>query len=561
MIHENIELTGSFTVSGSFVLPSHASSSAVYETGSMYHDTVEGVLKVYTGTQWVTVGEQTGPGPDYSQDIEYLLVAGGGGGGYGSGGGGGGAGGLLSSSLASVTSGSSFTITVGGGGAGAVDSTSTNPVDGVSSTIAGASITTITTIGGGGGANESGTVGQGGGSGGGGSYNRSPGAGTNGQGYTGGSGHTNNPHYTGGGGGGAGEAGGTGNNSNGGLGGDGLQSKITGTSTYYAGGGTGDIQDTSDVSDQSSPGGQGGGGSGGNYRSSTSATAAGNGTSNTGGGGGGGTNQGSFGNGVGGSGGSGLAIFAYDSGSKGAGGGFTGDAGNGRKYHQFNISDTFVVGSVSDFQITTDSLYAHYDAGHLDSRGTSTWTDLKGSNNGTVTNSATLDDYHYTLNGSNQYIQISAELVTSDDMSIEVWLTIDNPSESGTYREIISQQANSNRGIYFGKTSTANQLRFGGSTYNFSSINASTFTHLVVTRNSSGDVIFYENGSQGGTATGHGFSTSQAIYNGTGTRIGRQYGNYTEYWDGNIAQVRFYNKILSAAEVLQNYNATKTNFI
>ena len=45
MIHENIELTGSFTVSGSFVLPSHPSSSAVYETGSLYHDSVDGVLK------------------------------------------------------------------------------------------------------------------------------------------------------------------------------------------------------------------------------------------------------------------------------------------------------------------------------------------------------------------------------------------------------------------------------------------------------------------------------------------------------------------------------------
>ena len=145
-------------------------------------------------------------------------------------------------------------------------------------------------------------------------------------------------------------------------------------------------------------------------------------------------------------------------------------------------------------------------------------------------------------------------------MSLEVWLTIDNPSETGNYREIISQQANSNRGIYWGKTATANQIRFGGKTYSFSSINASTFTHFVVTRNSSGAVVFYENGSQGGTATGHTFSTSQSIYNNTGTRIGRQYGSYSEYWDGKIAQVRFYNKVLSAAEVLQNYNATKTNF-
>jgi len=99
MIHENIELTGSFTVSGSFVLPNHSTTaSLVEETGSMYHDSVDGVLKVYTGTQWVTVGEQTAPaGESYSTDIEYLLVAGGGGGGAaGAGAGAGGAGGLLS---------------------------------------------------------------------------------------------------------------------------------------------------------------------------------------------------------------------------------------------------------------------------------------------------------------------------------------------------------------------------------------------------------------------------------------------------------------------------------
>src|SRR6056300_1628876 len=148
MIHENIELTGSFTVSGSFVLPSHASSSAVYETGSMYHDTVDGVLKVYTGTQWVTVGEQEGPGVPLPS-IEYLLVAGGGSGGGGAAGSGGagGAGGYLSSSLGSVTSGSSFTVTVGGGAAnGGIAATG---YQGSNSSIAGATISTITATGGG----------------------------------------------------------------------------------------------------------------------------------------------------------------------------------------------------------------------------------------------------------------------------------------------------------------------------------------------------------------------------------------------------------------------------
>jgi hypothetical protein len=32
------------------------------------------------------------------------------------------------------------------------------------------------------------------------------------------------------------------------------------------------------------------------------------------------------------------------------------------------------------------------------------------------------------------------------------------------------------------------------------------------------------------------------------------------YWDGNIYQIRIYDRPLTAAEVLQNYNATKGRF-
>ena len=52
----------------------------------MYHDTTDNVAKIYTGTEWVTVGEQAIIVPPY--DIEYLLVAGGGGAGTLAGGGG-----------------------------------------------------------------------------------------------------------------------------------------------------------------------------------------------------------------------------------------------------------------------------------------------------------------------------------------------------------------------------------------------------------------------------------------------------------------------------------------
>ena len=114
MIHEDITLSGSFAISGSLTLPNHAnSSSATSATGSMYHDLELDLIKVYNGTEWAVVGEQTGP----SYDVEYLVVAGGGGGGMNMGGGGG-AGGLLSSSF-TIIPGTQYSITVGAGGAGA----------------------------------------------------------------------------------------------------------------------------------------------------------------------------------------------------------------------------------------------------------------------------------------------------------------------------------------------------------------------------------------------------------------------------------------------------------
>jgi len=347
MIHENIELTGSFIVSGSFVLPSHPNTGSVSRTtGSMYHDTTDNILKVYTGNAWVTVGEQTTPTPPVvaSTDIEYLLVAGGGAGGTGFYGAGGGAGGYLSSSIASVTSGSSFTVTVGSGGAtGGTTAGSRSGGDGNDSSIAGATISTITSNGGGGGGGG-GSQGdttsadknaQDGGSGGGAAQGNptvgTAGSGTVGQGNDGGT--TTTSGY-GAGGGGASAAGGNGDSS-GGNGGDGKQSSITGTATYYAGGGGG-----ADNSGTGGTGGQGGGATGDDRFSGS----PGAGTANTGGGGAG---AGDYTE-TGGAGGSGVAIFAYDSGSFSGLGGVKSSRSDGYVVHTFNSSGTLTVGGPND---------------------------------------------------------------------------------------------------------------------------------------------------------------------------------------------------------------------
>jgi hypothetical protein len=259
-------------------------------------------------------------GPAYT--VNYLVVGGGGGGGGGtsgtSEGGGGGAGGLLTSSV-SVTSGTSYLMTVGAGGSG-------GPAGSNRGTVGSNSLFTgvATAIGGGfgaadlaGGGPNGGAGGSGGGSGTGGSVT----SGTVGQGNNGGSGVVAGA----GGGGGASAAGVNGSTGVGGNGGAGSSSSISGAAVTYAGGGGGAGTVTSGV------GGAGGGGS------SIINAAATPGTANLGGGGGG-ANGNSTSN-AGGNGGAGVVIISYAGAQRGTGGTVTSSGGN--TIHTFTTSGTY----------------------------------------------------------------------------------------------------------------------------------------------------------------------------------------------------------------------------
>jgi hypothetical protein len=225
-------------------------------------------------------------------EVDVLVVAGGGAGGHGNvGGGGGGAGGLQNLTTQSVNSANDIAITVGGGASGA--GSNAVSADGSDSVFSNPS-NPITSTGGGGGGSTPAPAGRAGGSGGGSYDSGSAGAGTPGQGNNGGGSSGSSPQYYGGGGGGAGSAGVSGATpENRGNGGDGAPSTITGTATYFAGGGSGSVNDSTNPLVAVGGGGKGGGGS-----DDTNGTS---GTTNTGGGGGGGGD-------TAGSGGSGIVI-------------------------------------------------------------------------------------------------------------------------------------------------------------------------------------------------------------------------------------------------------------
>ena len=185
---------------------------------------------------------------------DVLVVGGGGGGscsGTGGGGGGGGAGGVI---IDTVSLGEdSYTITVGAGGNGAIGDQVAGTA-GKNSTAFG-----LTAIGGGAGNTGTGGADINGGSGGGSGASSVGvqlfGTGVSGQGNNGGTG-VDSGTRAGGGGGGAGGVGGNGSSGSGGIGGVGIESRISGIATYYAGGGAGATTNNTTIS----AGGNGGGG-------------------------------------------------------------------------------------------------------------------------------------------------------------------------------------------------------------------------------------------------------------------------------------------------------------
>lgn len=257
--------------------------------------------------------------------VDYLVLAGGGAGGSNTSGnwngGGGGAGGYVAATGASVTTGTSYVITVGAGATAVSSSTAS----GNQSTLGALS---TAAVGGGGGGYNNGN-GLSGGSGGGGSHSSGTGgAGTSGQGNAGGYAVGTPVAYGAGGGGGAGAAGVNGSSTNGGNGGAGLNWQSLGT--FYAGGGGGGVYGAGTAG----TGGNGGGGAGSINTSPGTA-----GTPNTGGGGGGAA--GNTSTNMGGNGGSGIVIIRY-AGTTQRGQGGTVTTAGGYTYHTFTTSSTFI---------------------------------------------------------------------------------------------------------------------------------------------------------------------------------------------------------------------------
>jgi len=212
--------------------------------------------------------------------------------------------------------------------------------------------------------------------------------------------------------------------------------------------------------------------------------------------------------------------------------------------------------------IITNNLVLHLDASNRTSYSGSgtTWGDISGQgNNATLVNGPTFDSTHggsIVFDGTNDSVTISGmSSFAPSAITFEVWFL--NTPASG-YKGLLdkgrdnyegySLAVNASKIIWKARVGSSNEFAFDSDQYQ-----DSVWTHAVGTYDGT-DLKLYVNATLKTTTNASGTLGS----NNHGITIGST--NDSLYFDGRISQARIYSSALSASQVLQNYNATKSNY-
>jgi hypothetical protein len=153
-------------------------------------------------------------------------------------------------------------------------------------------------------------------------------------------------------------------------------------------------------------------------------------------------------------------------------------------------------------------------------------------------NQSTLD-----FDGSNEYVDTS-EVDVAPGLTYAAWIKTD--TTSGDHAII------SNRRTMFAYNAGNYNWWYDvdiGSRSVASNVTAGQWFHVAVTNDTAGNYVIYENG----VALASGGSTT--FDNGAGaSEIGHYLPFGSRYWDGNIDDVRIYNRVLSRSEIQNLYN-------
>lgn len=226
---------------------------------------------------------------------------------------------------------------------------------------------------------------------------------------------------------------------------------------------------------------------------------------------------------------------------------------------------------LNQYNLVTSGLVGYWSFNSADVSGTTVTDRGSSAHNGTLNNTPTVvagkSLEAYQFNGSSQTMQISATnspFRQTSALSYSLWAKIN--STGGQVMGRSTANGNGHGGLYFNSST----LYFGWTpstpqTDTFISGSGLRFTpgqwyHLGFTMNySTGAYALYVNGNAVPTTisqsvTNYAPSTGQDYSSGSYDYIGGRYVNSLSYFDGSLDEVRLYNRVLSANEVLQLYH-------
>jgi hypothetical protein len=197
-----------------------------------------------------------------------------------------------------------------------------------------------------------------------------------------------------------------------------------------------------------------------------------------------------------------------------------------------SVASTFVVGTRSSTQAIVD---------------------LTGRNTITANSLTYASDDTFSFNGSSNNLSIGSFSGYSTNITCEAWF---KTTSGATWKNIICGPGGdviftvNGALLNFG---TQNSSPIPHANYSTTTVNTGAWFHGVATYDGS-NVRIYINGNLESTNARTGIITSGA------KNIGSNSGGSSEYFNGTIGTVRVYNRVLSATEIQQNFNAQRTRY-
>lgn len=218
--------------------------------------------------------------------------------------------------------------------------------------------------------------------------------------------------------------------------------------------------------------------------------------------------------------------------------------------------------------VNTNGLVLYLNAADSNSLGTpnSNWVDLIGNGNAVRVNSPIYDSTtkSYAFDGTGDYFTLSGNTAFSNitgDTTLTAWCN--QSSSPGPHQTVICTDLSYRGGLklmsyYHGGIAAWLANSDGTQDYMLGSdgIQGTGWHFLSTTRSTGGQLTLYLDGvlvNSVNTFLGQ-------TYNSGNARIGLDYHSSGYYYNGNIAMVQGYNRVLQSSEILSLYNQHKKIF-